>query len=353
MYARPLTAFAAVTLLAAASTAQTSASADYEVRFDATWSATTHPGAYPSFAHFSPLVGATHDGSVRLWQPGALATNGIEVMAETGSTGALSSEVNTAIGQGAADQVLIGAGILSPANTTMGFTATSNHSKLTLVTMIAPSPDWFLGVDSFELFENGRWIDQAVVELFAWDSGTDSGTGFNSANQNTNPAAPIQLVTGGPFFGTTPLGTFTITRTSGATYCTGKVNSQGALSVIDSTGSASFSSSASFDVLGADIVNNKNGLLFYGFADQSAPFQGGTLCVQGPLQRTAVQNSGGSASGDDATGTFAFDMNALIQGGSDPSLTPGTRVFAQYWYRDPQSPSGTGLTNGLDFVVLP
>jgi hypothetical protein len=31
----------------------------------------------------------------------------------------------------------------------------------------------------------------------------------------------------------------------------------------------------------------------------------------------------------------------------------GAEVFCQYWYRDPASPSGTGLTNALRVLVNP
>ena len=33
----------------------------YEVRFDATWSSTSHPQEFPASAHFSPPFGAVHD----------------------------------------------------------------------------------------------------------------------------------------------------------------------------------------------------------------------------------------------------------------------------------------------------
>ena len=80
--------------------------------------------------------------------------------------------------------------------------------------MIAPSPDWFVGVHDVDLLADGYWMDDLTIDLYAYDSGTDSGTGFTSGNQNTNPQAPITMQTGGPFFGTTPLGTFTFTRLS-------------------------------------------------------------------------------------------------------------------------------------------
>jgi hypothetical protein len=70
-----------------------------------------------------------------------------------------------------------------------------------------------------------------------------------------------------------------------------------------------------------------------------------------PIQRTPVQNSGGV--GIPCNGVFSFDFNAWLQSGLDPSLSAGSTVFCQYWYRDPASPSTTGLTDALEFTFQP
>lgn len=202
---------AATPLLTAVSAAQ-AAVATYDVDFQATWSSATHPGAYPFGAHFSPLIGATHDGGVSFWAPGGIASPGIESMAETGGTSSLTAEINAAIGAGNAASVITGPAIGSRASTATSFTLTADHPEVTLVTMIAPSPDWFVGVHGLDLRASGSWADQVTVPLFAYDAGTDSGLNFTSPNQDTNPQDPITLLTGGPFFGTTPLGSFTFTR---------------------------------------------------------------------------------------------------------------------------------------------
>lgn len=208
-----LIALSLLATLAPFAAAQTgSASATYRVTFDATWSSTTHPGAFPSSAHFSPLIGATHAPGTHLWQAGALASNGIEVMAETGSTSPLASEVSSLISSGLAGQIVTGPGAGSPDSVSATFTVTNAHSAVSLVTMIAPSPDWFVGVDAVDLWANGAWKDTVTASLPAYDSGTDSGVNFQSFNQNTNPAAPISMITDGPLGGLPALGTFTFTR---------------------------------------------------------------------------------------------------------------------------------------------
>ncbi len=136
-------------------------------------------------------------------------------------------------------------------------------------------------------------------------------------------------------------------------YCTAKTNSAGCAPAISALGLASASSGAVFDVRATNVLNQKLGLLFYGFAPSNAPFQGGTLCVAPPTLRTPLQSSAGSPSGANCTGTFSFDFNDLIASGAVPALSAGQQVFCQYWYRDPASPSTTGLTNGLRFLINP
>jgi serine/threonine protein kinase len=39
---------------------------------------------------------------------------------------------------------------------------------VTLVSMVAPSPDWFVGVGGLPLLQDGQWVDELVVPLPAW-----------------------------------------------------------------------------------------------------------------------------------------------------------------------------------------
>lgn len=136
-------------------------------------------------------------------------------------------------------------------------------------------------------------------------------------------------------------------------YCNAKLNSQFCLPAIAFSGTPSVTDPGPFAVSADQMLNNKPGLLFFGYGSNSLPFQGGTLCIQPPTVRTPPQSSGGSAGGDDCTGTYSYDFNALIQGGTIPALTSGQTVYAQYWARDPQDFSGfaTSLTDGLEFTI--
>lgn len=205
-----------VALLFGATTAaaQPTDTATYRVRFQSAWSFGTHPVDFPPNPHFSGLIGAVHGGGAEIWREGGIASPGMEQMAEIGAQSPLDAEVEALIARGTARQVIRGGGIaVSPGTVSTTFTASRAHPLVTLVSMLAPSPDWFVGVSGLNLFSRGEWVEQQVVFLHTWDAGTDGGASFTSRDRNTRPQQPIARLTGGPFAGnTTPVGFFTFTR---------------------------------------------------------------------------------------------------------------------------------------------
>jgi len=191
------------------------ATARYRVTFQATWSSATHPVDFPS-AHFSALVGGTHNALSRFWAEGAPASAGIRDMAERGRTTPLDQEIRAAIAAGTAEHLLLGAAIdASPGSVSLEFQISSAYPLITLVSMIAPSPDWFVGVSGQPLIEDGQWIESRRIDLVPWDAGTDSGSTFTSPDRVTMPPQPISRIVTAPLSPdgrVTPLGTFTFTR---------------------------------------------------------------------------------------------------------------------------------------------
>lgn len=62
---------------------------------------------------------------------------------------------------------------------------------------IVPSPDWFVGVDSLDLCDGGRWREQVAMDLYPYDAGTDSGFTFSSPNFATVPQDTVTEVRAG------------------------------------------------------------------------------------------------------------------------------------------------------------
>lgn len=188
------------------------APARYEVVFNSTWSAANNPNQFPPNPHFSGLVGATHNGRVLFWEAGHKATAGIECMAETGSKLALIKEIDNTISRRNAGRVLSGGGLgTSPGQVRLSFNISQSFSRVTLMSMLAPSPDWFVGVSGLELCENGAWVANKTENLFVYDAGTDSGRTYTAPDRNTRPKENIERESV-IFSPNTPVGTFTFTK---------------------------------------------------------------------------------------------------------------------------------------------
>ncbi len=171
------------------------ASATYGVTFRATWDAASHGSSppFPSGAHFSRVVGATHVEELSFWSSGGIATGGIESMAETGAVTAFCNEVQAEVDGGRAGGCIRGqeASFRSPGTVTLAFDVDEGSPFLTLVSMIAPSPDWFVGVDGIALQQGGCWTPRIETDLVGYDAGTDSGTTFTARDADVTPHEPI------------------------------------------------------------------------------------------------------------------------------------------------------------------
>jgi hypothetical protein len=73
----------------------------------------------------------------------------------------------------------------------------TTYPLVSAITMIAPSPDWFVGVHDYNLCNeaNGMWFSKKVKDLFLYDSGTDDAPTFFHKNKPSKPPVPIFLIT--------------------------------------------------------------------------------------------------------------------------------------------------------------
>ena len=190
--------------------------AEYDVVLNAVWTATSHPTDFPGNAHWSSLVGGLHNHRVEFWKPGSTATLGMQMMAERGAKSFLLTEVDAAIAAGTANRQLSGGGISTGAGATqtLRFQVDRTHPLVTLVTMVAPSPDWFAGVRGMPLIENGQWVQSKTVQIVPWDTGTDSGATFTSPDVATAPRGVITRIVTPPLAtngNVAPMASFTFT----------------------------------------------------------------------------------------------------------------------------------------------
>lgn len=193
--------------------------ANYTVTFEGTWSQTTHPNAgFPIFnAHWSNLVGATHNTNVVFVAPGTLASPGIENVAESGINDTFQQEVQTAINAGNADTYIeqVFDAFSPTSSASVDITVNKDFSLLSLASMIAPSPDWMIQVNSLSLLDvNGDWIPSITMDLFPYDAGTEEGDNYAFDNPETIPQAPIASLQNITPFSNEKVGTLTVSLVS-------------------------------------------------------------------------------------------------------------------------------------------
>ncbi|MEO6709760.1 MAG: hypothetical protein ABI054_04975 [Planctomycetota bacterium] len=185
---------------------------------------------------------------------------------------------------------------------------------------------------------------------------------------SVNNPYPFGQVYANPGYGSFPTFDYSFRTNSGAScatpviYCTAKINSLGCTPSISSTGASSASAGSGFVIKGSNVRNQKPGLLLYtNNGRASGAFQGGVLCVAGPIRRTVALNSNGTPlPGSDCTGVYSVDMNTFATGGLGglPAaylIVAGTLVDTQFWGRDPgfPAPNNSTLSNGLEYTVCP
>ncbi|MFD1614825.1 T9SS type A sorting domain-containing protein [Gelatiniphilus marinus] len=159
----------------------------------------------PSNPHWSPIAIATHQTANSILEMGTAASAGIELIAEEGLTSAFESEVTANTD---ADKFIIGNGLNAAQGTiTTSIQVSSDYPFVSLASMIAPSPDWFIAVNSENLRSgnhaiNNGWKTTYTVDVFPYDAGTEEGNGYSGNNAATNPKDVItSLLDMAPFDG--------------------------------------------------------------------------------------------------------------------------------------------------------
>ncbi|KAL0973957.1 hypothetical protein UPYG_G00213410 [Umbra pygmaea] len=174
--------------------------AKYSLSFTGMWSQNAFPKQYPIHrppAQWSPLIGVTHSSDYHVWQQNEFASNGLREFAERGEAWTLMKEV-----EAAGEQIQSVYGLFSAPAVVGGtgqmvseFEVFARHSFLSFIVRIVPSPDWFLGVDSFNLCERDHWKESVTLDLYPYDAGTDSGFTFSSPNFETVPQDKVTKIT--------------------------------------------------------------------------------------------------------------------------------------------------------------
>jgi hypothetical protein len=167
------------------------APAEYTVIIKSTWTKANFPLEYPSDAHFSGMIGASHNARYTIFAVGRRPTKGLERLSEEGKHSPLNDEIKQAIDQGNALELFESGGLKNWQDSMMTTVRVDpGHPLVDVVNMIAPSPDWFTGATNVSLIENGAWVARRRIVLPAYDSGGDDGTTYKAPDKDANPKKP-------------------------------------------------------------------------------------------------------------------------------------------------------------------
>ncbi len=140
--------------------------------------------------YFTPILSAAHDVNTHLFMAGSAASSNLQMMAEGGNISGLSSDVQAVSGdvvENPAD------GLLAPgASVSFNMMTNNSNTQLTLVTMLLPTNDGFVGLDSLEL---PTVAGTYTYYLNAYDAGTEANNeivldGSGATGVLGIPAAP-------------------------------------------------------------------------------------------------------------------------------------------------------------------
>ncbi len=189
---------------------------DWTVVLEIAWP-DTRPGGRPIDAHFSWLALAVHDADVSMWAQGERASQGMIDMAEWGGTQQLVLEM-----EGYGVDVWEWRNWTCPAgivhdncdDAARTIRLEGGETLFSAASMVGPSPDWFVGVDSEPLVDGEYWLDEVVIDLFPMDVGTRDANAWELYGDVSSPVQGISPITAvsGQLIGPGQIGRLTLIR---------------------------------------------------------------------------------------------------------------------------------------------
>jgi len=171
--------------------------ATYEIKFTNQWNQADHV-SFPDNAHFSPILTVSHNENYKLFEMGKTASAGFELLAERGRTESLIADIDAARLVGDTKDQTLGDALWpirdGIEDVTFQVTVDKDHDLISFATMIAPSPDWVVGVDSLDTFVDGAFIDSIELDLTAINGGTEEGDFAGNFSGDNAETAPIEVI---------------------------------------------------------------------------------------------------------------------------------------------------------------
>ncbi|GGG37988.1 hypothetical protein GCM10011344_43540 [Dokdonia pacifica] len=194
------------------------ASATYSLDFTTNFTQANNPQDYPANASFGTIIAIAHAPEVSVYSLGQIASDGMALYAQSGDVDGLAAFISTSLGEeGDGLFSITTAGMVGPeSSASTSVSVTPTRTRITFLARLNPSPDWFLGVSSFNIVDGETLIDLEEIELRPIDAGVVLGDTYEANDGSENAA--VSLYDGAPFGNgdplSEPIGNLVIERTN-------------------------------------------------------------------------------------------------------------------------------------------
>jgi len=188
--------------------------ATYRITVVTNFTETTHPTDYPDNASFGRVFLAAHSPGTSIFTLGGVASDGLKKYAEDGDLADLVAEHSGGEDNNTMTIITGSSNVGTSTTITYDINVTPTTTRISFVSKITPSPDWFVGVSSIDLVNGNELIESASFRLYPLDAGSDSGTTYESPD--SPEPGPISQIQGTPFSSgsieSTQIGTLSVER---------------------------------------------------------------------------------------------------------------------------------------------
>ena len=173
--------------------------ATYRITFIPDFTEADFPTDYPTNPMFVKMIVVAHGTGTTIFREGLVASPGFEEYAEEGTSSTLETEHESVEDGVNPTTFVFGSADVAPLQTSIvNINVTPTTTRLSFVSRISPSPDWFVGLDSYNLVNpDNSLVDEVELILSFYDAGTDAGTTYTAADEEEN--STISVITGAPF----------------------------------------------------------------------------------------------------------------------------------------------------------
>lgn len=180
------------------------ASANYSLNFETNFTQDLFPIDYPDNPSFGTIVVITHAPDLSVFQIGQMASDGLQAYAEDGDVDALASFISAEVGleNEGSFSIATTPAVGPESSVNINVTLSPTRTRVTFLAKINPSPDWFVGFNSFDIIDGTDLVDEETFTLQPLDAGTAGGDTYEApaevenANVSTYPGSPFGA---GPF----------------------------------------------------------------------------------------------------------------------------------------------------------